>query len=591
MTVSTIAVFSGNAYNISAGETDINDLVYAGGTLNVLSGGSASFTTDYGAVNVSAGAVDFADYVLGAQYVYGSATDTEVASGGTQITEFTMEQSFFTLGTAIDTVIDNGGLQEVSIGTAIGTVDFGIQEVEGIGIAIGAIVYSDQYVSGFGTANGSFIKAGGVQYLSAHATASDTVIDGTQFDLDFASASDTVIDSGARQYVENNAFASGTVVNGGGDQCVYDFATVSGTIIASGGDQYLREYSTAIGTVVSRGVQYLYDYSTAIGTVVNSGGEESVEDSATASSTTISKGGLVDVGIYASAVNPVMSGGSLFVGGTLLIEDASLSVSAGAVTLSAGAQIDLENGQLSSVELPIYEIPSGVTVDAIGGTNALSGVFSNDGTIRVDNGATLTLNGIFAGGTVLANSGTIVIAGEGPYATVVGGLTLINNGVVDILHASKEDVEFQSGGTGGLELADAGQYTGEIGDFGGSSSQFIDFPNITSSGATVNYTSTSTDTGVLTVGSGGHIVASIDFFGHYVTSNFIPGNDGSGHLEITDPPVGTVTGGAVTTPAYNVALLGSYMASLFASTEGQVSTQVTAETGHSVAALASPHTV
>jgi hypothetical protein len=42
---------------------------------------------------------------------------------------------------------------------------------------------------------------------------------------------------------------------------------------------------------------------------------------------------------------------------------------------------------------------------------------------------------------------------------------------------------------------------------------------------------------VVTVSSGGHIVASINLVGHYTTADFHPGNDGSGDLEITDPPV------------------------------------------------------
>ena len=42
---------------------------------------------------------------------------------------------------------------------------------------------------------------------------------------------------------------------------------------------------------------------------------------------------------------------------------------------------------------------------------------------------------------------------------------------------------------------------------------------------------------MLTVTSGGHTVASINMVGHYTTANFHPGDDGSGHLEITDPSV------------------------------------------------------
>jgi hypothetical protein len=73
--------------------------------------------------------------------------------------------------------------------------------------------------------------------------------------------------------------------------------------------------------------------------------------------------------------------------------------------------------------------------------------------------------------------------------------------------------------------------------FGSDGNQFIDFTHINSTGATVHYTSKSSNGGVLTVMSGGHTVASINMVGHYTTADFHPGNDGSGHLEITDPPV------------------------------------------------------
>ena len=65
----------------------------------------------------------------------------------------------------------------------------------------------------------------------------------------------------------------------------------------------------------------------------------------------------------------------------------------------------------------------------------------------------------------------------------------------------------------------------------------IDFVDIASAGTIVKYTAKTTNSGVLTVTSGGHTVASINLIGHYTTADFHPGDDGSGHLEITDPTV------------------------------------------------------
>ena len=135
-------------------------------------------------------------------------------------------------------------------------------------------------------------------------------------------------------------------------------------------------------------------------------------------------------------------------------------------------------------------------------------------------------------GALIADNGILEFVGM-----VSGGSILIGDGTVDIQQASADNVTFQFGGTGGLELPVASAYTGKVSGFGGNSDQFIDFININSSGATVTYTSSTSSSGVLKVTSGGHTLASIHMVGHYTTADFPPGNDGSGHLEITDPPV------------------------------------------------------
>ena len=88
-----------------------------------------------------------------------------------------------------------------------------------------------------------------------------------------------------------------------------------------------------------------------------------------------------------------------------------------------------------------------------------------------------------------------------------------------------------------MEFDIASAYTGKVSGFGSNSSQFIDFTHINSAGAIVSYTSSTSSSGLLKVTSGGHTLASINMVGHYTTANFHPGNDGSGHLEITDPSV------------------------------------------------------
>ncbi len=129
---------------------------------------------------------------------------------------------------------------------------------------------------------------------------------------------------------------------------------------------------------------------------------------------------------------------------------------------------------------------------------------------------------------------------------------------MSIQDSSSENVTFLAGGTGGLELGGLGSaYTGVVSGFGQNIHQFIDFTDIGSAGATLSYTSSSSDSGVLTVSSGGSAVASIDLVGRYTSASFHISAGTGESVEIIDPPV--VAGGFA-----SIALFTNYMASMFA---------------------------
>ena len=202
--------------------------------------------------------------------------------------------------------------------------------------------------------------------------------------------------------------------------------------------------------------------------------------------------------------------------------------------LGSGAQLELEGGQLSGS----LTVARGATVNALSGADVLlatSGkTIINSGLISVENGATLTLSGtVRNSGTLFASGGTLDIAG-----VVSGGTTVIGNGTVDMQQASSENVAFQLGGTGGLELDVASAYTGKVSGFGngGNTSQYIDLTNIAFNGNVSRSYSGNTTSGVLTVTSGATVVAKITMVGNYTTSSFKLGADSSGHVQITDPP-------------------------------------------------------
>jgi hypothetical protein len=142
---------------------------------------------------------------------------------------------------------------------------------------------------------------------------------------------------------------------------------------------------------------------------------------------------------------------------------------------------------------------------------------------------------------------------------VTGGVAEVGNGIVDIQGSSGESVTFLAGGTGGLELGGLGSaFTGTVSGFGKNIHQFIDFTDIGSAGATLSYASTSSNSGVLTVSSGGSAVASIDLVGHYTSASFHISSGAGGSVEIIDP---SIVGGGL--QSANIALLGNYMAASF----------------------------
>ena len=84
-------------------------------------------------------------------------------------------------------------------------------------------------------------------------------------------------------------------------------------------------------------------------------------------------------------------GGAIYVGGTLVIESQSVTVSSGGIVLNASAQMDLLSGHVSGA----LSVASGATVNASSGTNVLQATsgntLANAGVIEVETGATLTL--------------------------------------------------------------------------------------------------------------------------------------------------------------------------------------------------------
>jgi hypothetical protein len=117
----------------------------------------------------------------------------------------------------------------------------------------------------------------------------------------------------------------------------------------------------------------------------------------------------------------------------------------------------------------------------------------------------------------------------------------------------------------------SGQLPGEYVDLTNAATLGATITGFTTGGAidfeAVDYASTDTvnyQSGVVSVVASGVTVASFDVSGTYTAANFVPGNDGTGHLQVTyaDPPAHAVANAAQSeTDTGSLAeLLGGYYA-------------------------------
>jgi fibronectin-binding autotransporter adhesin len=194
----------------------------------------------------------------------------------------------------------------------------------------------------------------------------------------------------------------------------------------------------------------------------------------------------------------------------------------------------------------------GTEIISAGGTGVVTTSIGAGGTLETMSGGTAIVSG------TVVNSGTLIARGAGSLveiasgAVVDGGVVKIGNGIVDVLAGGSARVAFLSTGSGGLEIADTqgstSAFSGVVSGFGGAShtnhAQFVDLIGVTfnSGQITSSYVSAS-GSGTLTVSSGGHAVAAVEFVGNYSAGNFHITAGVSGSVKITDP--GVVNGGSV----------------------------------------------
>jgi autotransporter passenger strand-loop-strand repeat protein len=243
----------------------------------------------------------------------------------------------------------------------------------------------------------------------------------------------------------------------------------------------------------------------------------------------VGSGALTSVTNESGVTVKVLSGGVVS-GGTTLFHNVVTALNGGVVsnlTIRSGGGLTVSAGGVASGSTILS---GGTELIASGGTDLGISFVSSGGLLETAIGGTALLSG------AVVNSGTLFASGANSLIDVINGATVTGGGIAKIANGilniegsgDNQNVVFQSAGTGTLEISDApgntSAFGGTVSGFGQNVHQFINLTSVhfVSGVVSARYSSSTANSGVLTVTSGGsaNVVAVIDLSGHYVTSNF-----------------------------------------------------------------------
>ena len=626
-------VINNNAHaGVFSGGTDIGAIVNNGGVLYVHSGGTAANTT------VKSGGLEVLET--------GGVTTgiTVISSGGALELNGALPSSVTYKPGAILEVGPAAVLQGGPLPTGVATAII----LPGATLS-GGTASSGNLVEIFGLSSNGVDRGGKVIVFSGGIDLNDTLSKGSIETLSAgAFASATTISSGGAEIVSRGGLAVGAAIMSGGKITIASGGTDIGlsvspggsAIVSSGGILELLSGNTTSGiTLLAGATLEVASGAVLSGQTVSKGVTVVVLSGGTAESLSVKAGGveIISAGGFESGSN-ISSGGTFETIGNAgvtphLLSGAVLEVGSGAltsVTNEIGVTVKVLSGGLVSGGTAVLRnvvtalnggIVSNLSVSSGGGVVVSSGGIASGSTILsggteliASGGTDLGVTSVGSGGLLetliggtailsgtVANSGTLFASGARSLIDIVGGATVTGGGIAKIANGilniegsgDNQNVVFQSAGTGTLEISDAlgntSAFGGTVSGFGQNVHQFINLTSVhfVSGVVSARYSSSTANSGVLTVTSGGsaNVVAVIDFSGHYVTSNFRITSGSSGTVEIFDPPVGVqqTTFGSHQTLGYiekiaetaigdilagKFALLCNYMASEFANTIG-----------------------
>jgi hypothetical protein len=231
--------------------------------------------------------------------------------------------------------------------------------------------------------------------------------------------------------------------------------------------------------------------------------------------------------VSASNVSLTGSGATVLAGG--VIKGAS-----SAATLTNDSRLIDGTGDIGDGEMKLVN-EAGALIQSSGaspltintGTNSID----NAGMIEAGTGGLTIASAVDNTGQLIAQSSTLTANG----AVTGSGTGVIESGTLDFDSTFNENVTFDAGATGTLELAHSEAYGGQVTGFSTSGKNALDLADITFVSGTTTATFAGTATsGVLTVKYSAADIAKITLEGDYRGLKFTTSNDGHGGTKVVE---------------------------------------------------------
>jgi autotransporter passenger strand-loop-strand repeat protein len=402
--VSNETVFNGGSLDLFEKGAIASNTVLSGGSLNINGSATASNTTitDGGAIVLESPKATLGGTVTFSGAGSISVTDLSSSGDGDQAVI-----SGFTTGDAIDvTVIGGGAMLTSSVvsGNTVETITSGA-------VSQSFIFAGSSFAPGFFTL-GSDGGSGTLLTVSAATPTSMTIASGsTQSGL-------IVPNEATVNVLGGGSIVSATILSGG---LVVDAGVDSGTTISAGGNETVLGSATGdqiFGTqLVSAGTAVVSNE-----TVFNGGALDLFLKGGIASSTLIESGGFLNINGNATAVDTVISGGTI----DLQSPKANLT---GTVTFTGGPGV-IEVTDTTSAGFGDLAVISGFAVGdiidetVIGGGAMLSSSVVSGNTVETITSGGVSESFIFAGTSFAPDFFTLIADGTGGEALVASGTTI-----------------------------------------------------------------------------------------------------------------------------------------------------------------------